>query len=295
MIQAKKAPNWIAEFQIHSASELDFVIAQNFWPIGMTRSSTPEFRRRVLAATMSYQLQLRSIDYALRRYVDPNEYESDEISIGDMVSDFLKDSVTRLEADLRNLHYSEGSTFGQFGAELTLFKFPYTMDLARMLANRGLFLEVLPILRLCLEMISWAAVAFHIDDEGKVRQLKAQKCIPKIKPIYESAGKVYGYLSKLSHWEQAIHSHFLNFEGEKVSVIRASCQHRAMSLTLRLIILDIFVEVIRNIYSTRGETLIINVQEVPERTDARKIHQIVSDIVGFSGLDDFRELKSLLR
>jgi hypothetical protein len=63
-----------------------------------------------------------------------------------------------------------------------------------------------------------------------------------------SVGKVYGYLSKFSHWEQEIHTQFLNVGAEKVAVTLASCQHRAMSLTLCLVILDLFVEVIRHLY-----------------------------------------------
>jgi hypothetical protein len=141
--------------------------------------------------------------------------------------------------------------------------------LARMLANRGLFLEVLPILRLCLEMTSWSAIAFHIENEKDVELLKATACISKMKPIYESTGKVYGYLSKFAHWEQAVHSHFLDFEGDNVAVISASCRHRAVSLTLCLLLLDIFVEVIRHIYSARGEALIVSIQGIQGRTEAR--------------------------
>jgi hypothetical protein len=150
----------------------------------MSRASPPEFRRRILAAAISYQLQLRSIDYALKRYVNPNEYGDEQNSLGDIVSDFLSDSTATLADELRNFHSKENFTFGQFGAEITLFRCPEVLNLARMLANRGVFLEVLPMLRLCLEMISWSAVANFITDEDKVKRLRARACISKIKPIY---------------------------------------------------------------------------------------------------------------
>ena len=68
--------NLAKHFQIQSDVDLDFVVCQSIgWPVGMTRKSPPEFRRRVLAGALSYQLQLRSIDYALKRYVEANEYE----------------------------------------------------------------------------------------------------------------------------------------------------------------------------------------------------------------------------
>lgn len=191
MSEEQNPRDWIGEFQIQSSSDLDFVIGQQVgWPIGMTRSSPPEFRRRVLAAAISHQLGLRSIDYAMKRYVKSDQYEGHKTTIGDSTSDFLREAAEILKDELKQLHTQENLTFGRFGAEITLFKFPEILDLARMLANRGLFLEVLPILRLCLEMTAWSVVSFDTSDEEAVRRLKAHKCVPRIKAIYESAGQV---------------------------------------------------------------------------------------------------------
>jgi hypothetical protein len=167
---------WKQHFQIQSVADLDFVIGQMLgWPIGMSRNSPPEFRRRVLAAAVSYQLQFRSIDYALKRYVNPQEYDEEHLSLGDVTSDYLARSVAILEEELRNLHTKGELTFGVFGAELTLYKIPYTLDTARILSNRGLLLEILPILRLCLEMMSWTTVAFKLVDEEHVVTFKSTK------------------------------------------------------------------------------------------------------------------------
>jgi hypothetical protein len=229
--KSKAKNDWVSEFEIQSFVDLDFVIGQKFGlPVGTTRASPPEFRRRILAALISYRLQLRSIDYALKQYVAVDQYSGDRSSLGDTVSDFLKDIAKTLKSELKNLHTQGDLTFGQLGAELTLFKLPETLDLARMLANRGLFLEVLPVLRLCLEMISWSLTAFYIEDEETVRKLKANACISKLKQVYETAGQIYGYFSKFSHWEHEIHSHFLKIEKGQVAVIQASCRYRAMSL-----------------------------------------------------------------
>lgn len=191
MSEEQNPRDWIGEFQIQSSSDLDFVIGQQVgWPIGMTRSSPPEFRRRVLAAAISHQLGLRSIDYAMKRYVKSDQYEGHKTTIGDSTSDFLREAAEILKDELKQLHTQENLTFGRFEAEITLFKFPEILDLARMLANRGLFLEVLPILRLCLEMTAWSVVSFDTSDEEAVRRLKAHKCVPRIKAIYESAGQV---------------------------------------------------------------------------------------------------------
>jgi hypothetical protein len=221
-------------------------------PVGMMRQSSPEFRRRVLAGAISYQLQLSSIDYTLKRYVKPDEYDHEDLSLGDAVSDYLRDSAAELMRELRNLH-TKDPTFGIFGAEITLYRVPHSLDTARMLSNRGLLLEVLPILRLCLEMTAWANTAFYMQSEDEVTALKAPSCISEMKDVYKTAGKIYGYLSKFSHWGHIIHSQFLDINPGQVAVLKASVRYRAMSLALCLLVLDVFVEVVRKLYPGRGE------------------------------------------
>jgi hypothetical protein len=96
---------WVNQFQIQSEVDLDFVIGQGIgYPVGMLRASPPEFRRRILAGAISYQLQLKSVDYALKRYVGSDTYEDEDPSLGDAVSDYLRNSVAMLMKELRNLH-----------------------------------------------------------------------------------------------------------------------------------------------------------------------------------------------
>jgi hypothetical protein len=287
--------DWAEHFQIQSEVDLDFVIGQHVGlPVGMQRSSPPEFRRRVLASLVSYQLGLRSIDYASKRYVGGETYDEDEILLGDEISHYLRNSATCLEKELKNLHTSEGLTTGIFGAEITLYRIPFALDSARMLSNRGLLLEVLPILRLCVEMMSWAHVAFYMGDKEEVTALRAQSCISQLKESYKSAGKLYGYLSRFAHWGHVVHKHFLDFDEEHVGVLKASTRYRAMTLALCLIVLDVFVEVIRKIYGQRSDCLVLQIQGTVDQGETRRTYQHLSRIADMSGLSDLQEIKSLL-
>lgn len=287
---------WIEHFQIQSAVDLDFVVGQEIGhPVGMSRRSPPEFRRRVLAAAVSYQLRLRSIDYALKRYVGPETYEQGKASLGNETSDYLHDCTTFLEDELTKLHTVDDPTFGIFGAEITLYKVPHLLDTARMLANRGLLLEVLPILRLCLEMVAWAYVAFRMHDEEKIIALKAQNCVSPLKEAYATAGKLYGYLSTFAHWGQVIHGHFLDVEESRVAVLKASVRYRARALALCLIILDVFVEVNRKLYSDKSDALVLEIQGVLDRDSTRKTHQYLSKIAEFTGVNEMRKIRELLQ
>jgi hypothetical protein len=285
---------WANQFQIQSEVDLDFVIGQGIgYPVGMLRGSPPEFRRRILAGAISYQLQLKSVDYALKRYVGSDTYEDEDVSLGDEVSDYLRNSVVVLMKELRNLH-TEHPAFGTFGAEITLYRLPHSLDTARMLSNRGLLLEVLPVLRLCLEMMAWSRSAFHMPDEEKVIALKAQSCISELKNVYETAGKLYGYLSTFSHWGHVIHGQFLDITPQQIGVLNASVRYRAMALALCLVILDVFVEVVRKLYPARSDALIAGVQGVPDRNSERKTHRMLARITELTELNDLREIQAFL-
>jgi hypothetical protein len=285
---------WAQQFKIQSQVDLDFVIGQTIgYPVGLQADSPPEFRRRVLAAAVSYQLQLSSIDYALKRYVDPDTYETKDDSLGDKISSYLRRSTGVAEAELRNLHTPE-PTFGVFGAEITLYRVPYAIDAARMLSNRGLLLEVLPILRLCVEMMAWAYVAFGTVEEDKVTALKAQTCISMAKPAYKTIGKLYGYLSRFTHWGHVIHGHFIDMRDDKVAVLKASVRYRAMTLALCVIALDVLVEVVRNLYGSRGDPLVVGIQGTLDRVSSRGTYQQVASIVNLTQLDELKEIEALL-
>ena len=147
---------------------------------------------------LSHKLQLNSIDYTLKRYVDSDLYEAGDTFLGEVVSDYLREASHVLQDGLRNLQTQGDLPFGVLGAELTLYKLPDLLDTARMMSNRGLLLEVLPLLRLSLEMTAWAYTAFYIGDEQEVVDLKAQSCISSLKSTYKSAGRLYGFLSQSS-------------------------------------------------------------------------------------------------
>jgi hypothetical protein len=289
----RNGPAWADQFRIESEVDLDFVLGQaDRLPVGMSRRSPPEFRRRILAALVSYKLRLKSIDYTLKQYVDSSLYESEDISVGEATSDYLRDSTAALMQELYKLHTGH-PTFGVLGAELTLYRLPHALDSARLLANRGLLLEVLPILRLCLEMMAWASVAFRLQDEEKIVALRAQSCMSEVKRFYQTAGNIYGYLSKFSHWGHVVHGEFLSIADDGVAVVNASVRYRAMSLGLCLVILDVFVEVIRELYPSSSEALIATIQGSLIRDADRKTHQFLKKIANITQLNDINEICSL--
>jgi hypothetical protein len=260
----------------------------------MERDSPAEFKRRVLAGKLSYEMHLSSIDYTLKRYVKPDCYETSEFSLGDQISYFLRDACNVLMIEFKNLQTQGELPLGILGAELTLYRLPHLLDTARMLANRGLLLEVLPLLRLCLEMVAWAHTAFYLSEDNSIFELKAQSCISSLKGTYVSAGKLYGLLSEFAHWGHAIHGEFLDFDQETVSVVNASVGYRARSLALCLVLVDVCVEVARKLYREKSEPLVRRVQNAGCPDRARNSCRYLARIVDVCGLKEIREIQSLL-
>jgi len=296
MVNTTQEPglDWHDHFRTQSDVDLDFVIGQTLgWPVGMERRSPREFRRRVVAVAQSYVMQLSSIDYALKRYVDSDQYSNEPILAGDTVSDFIKISNNSLREHLKDLNTPDPD-FGRFGAELTLFKTPDVLEVARMLGNRGLFLEAIPTLRLAIEMTAWAIVAFHSADEDFVTQLQAQSCLASLRAAQPSAGRIYGYVSKFSHWEKVIHPFFLRIDEDKIGIIRASTKYRAMSLALCLVVLNLLVEAVRYLYVARADALVTSIQRTKGRGKNREIYKQMVSISKTTELDEIKMLKKFL-
>ncbi len=214
MTQKKPRDRWVENFPIQSAVDLDYVFGQHLsWPVGITRESPIEFKQRIKAAAISYQLRLKSIDYTLKQYVPP---EPTNIILGDEISDFLKKSLRDTREELNRLYIDGYAKFGEFASEITLVRIPDMIDTSRMLANRGLFLEIVPILRTNLEMLAWVSKVYFIENDDLVKSIEPQKCVAHLKKIYEPAGSLYGMFSKYTHWNYNIHPKFFNTD-EKIS------------------------------------------------------------------------------
>lgn len=144
-------------------------------------------------------------------------------------------------------------------------------------------------------MLAWSSVAFHIEDEGKVVALQAQSCISKLKATYKTAGNIYGYLSRYSHWGHVIHGQFLDVKAQQVAVLSASVRYRAMALALCIVILDVFVEVARSLYRERSNVLVEAIQEALDVTADRKTCRVVASIAEMTELMELHEIQSLLQ
>ena len=78
-------------------------------------------------------------------------------------------------------------------------------------------------------------------------------------------------------------------------MLSASVRYRATALALCLVILDILVEVVRDLYPSRSNALIAGVQGVLDREEERKTYRLVSGIRELTGLDELNEIQAFLK
>lgn len=288
-------PDWRDQFKIRSGADLDFIIGEAYnFPVGLRSDYPAELKKRISAALTSYFLQLKSVDYTRRNYIDEDLYEKEDASLGDIVSVYLKASCDILTYELKKLHTVNAHSPGIIGAEITLYKISSSLNISITLSDRGYLLEVLPILRLSLEMISWAYQVFDMDDESKIKKLQAQNCIHKLKKIHREYGRIYGYLSDFAHWNHRIQEKFLFLGEENAGVILVSSKYRAISLGLCFAILDVLVSVIKALYEERSEPLILAVLDTLDSGPMRGTYRGLQLISEVTQLEELREILSFL-
>jgi hypothetical protein len=107
-------------------------------------------------------------------------------------------------------------------------------------------------------------------------------------------GRLDSYLSKFSHWSFGVHPHFCAFDGENTAITRASSRHRALSLSLCLVTLDVFLEVIRTLYPVKAEALIARVQGHPDPFPSKRVHHLMSRMIQFADDSESKKVANLL-
>ena len=123
-------------------------------------------------------------------------------------SRFHATSLRFLKADRPN--DIEEQYNGVVHAELFLLRLLSSFVAARRLINWGFFSEPLTILRSSLEQLAWCYAVGVNFDKKQLENPNPSKCIGIFKARFQSAGQLYGALSRFSH---------MDFEGQKHFVL----------------------------------------------------------------------------
>lgn len=166
-----------------------------------------ELKKRILGAVKSYHAGLSSVDYTIKRYgerwkfADPSD---DEIAFVRTLSD--------VDARIANLVDDLGSgsarpdCIGLFAAESALVRLKPTFRSALILISQGHAFEAAAVVRLLLEQIAWAFAVYGLFDKAEVLQQSSTDAISKLKKYAPFVGRLYGALSKQTHFGSCVDS-----------------------------------------------------------------------------------------
>jgi hypothetical protein len=198
-------------------------------------------RENVGAALVASTLHLKSLDYAKRRYCEPENGEAD---LDPVAESYLaayhsaKSYVTRLLEKLETEGHPD-PTVGVFGASLALARLPPSFFCAHLLYRLGHHYEGHAVSRLILEQIAWAYAAHKFDDRNAVAKIETTRAISHLKHFDPDVGPLYGFLSKKTHIDYSSHGEFLHAERGKIAVAHSQPRFAECGQTV-LFLADLF-------------------------------------------------------
>ncbi|MCH7540099.1 MAG: hypothetical protein IH999_06850 [Proteobacteria bacterium] len=240
------------QFPLFPHVDFDMVISEEAWPVGVSARYASQYNRRVAAGALSYVMQLKSVDYTLKRYLGNvfyQEFENDRLDF--RISSGVKTLTTSVEDRLKLLGEREGEPIGTVMCDVTLVRLNAAFNAMLTLANRGFLFEAAAVCRMAVVQTAWAAYCFGLEDGDRVKNASASRAITRLKKIYPSIGTFYGWLSNHLHWEYEAQLKVLSLGDKLVKSIIASSKFKVSALIMTLVAVDCYVACFERLYEPR--------------------------------------------
>jgi hypothetical protein len=202
--------------------------------IGLPQVVTLDLKRKVLAAAIAHKLGI-SLSYAERRYVQAAQInEPRELGLSRRIDALFQEGNLGLCAyvDALRASYDDETTTLDDLSNQFFFRNMAGLEAAKKLSDLGYLCEVAVILRSLLEQFAFAAKVRTLSVETKLEKIKPIECVNYLKSIEKSSGKLYGLLSKYTHFEFDHHTHFFSRSLESIFTIQRDSVLRSYSTHL---------------------------------------------------------------
>lgn len=111
------------------------------------------------------------------------------------------------------------------------FRNVVAFDAVKRLTELGYLCEVAAILRMAIEQFAFAGRLWSLPPEFDLQSIRPIQCLNHLKGFVPASGRLYGLLSKYTHFEYDHHTHFFAkssteiFTIQRDSVLRAYATH----------------------------------------------------------------------
>jgi hypothetical protein len=153
----------------------------------------------------------------------------------------------------KNIDLRDGP-IGVFAFDLAMIRSRASIELMLITARQGFLIEPCLIARSVLEQFAYAVRVWETDDDSLIFESKPQSLIKYLSVANCHAGRAYGMLSKLAHYDPKMHYSFIgakekNWKDEESStVLQRSWRFKITSLAWVFFVLDLKFQVFKHCY-----------------------------------------------
>lgn len=234
-------------FSLAPTGDYDFFIGQQF-EIGVFEDTPTELLRNLKAGIVAHFLGSSSIDYCKKKYVPEG---SESFNIDWQLKACVSELLANVEALYASLRPREDAHVSLFAFDMALVRSTGTLQRALYLARRGYLFETALVARGCVEQLGWAWSAGQVKNEEELFQLSSSRGVGRLKEVYPSVGKLYGVLSKYSHFETALHHWLYAESGNEVATKMADASTKLMATTWLFLLSDLLGVVTETFYKSK--------------------------------------------
>jgi hypothetical protein len=182
---------------------------------------------------------------------------------------------------------------GLFAFDLAMVRSRASIELMLITARQGFLIEPCLIARSLLEQFAYALRVWETDDDSLIFGSKPQSLIRYLSVANAHAGRAYGMLSRLCHYDPKMHFAFIggnqkNWKDEESgTVLQRSWRFKITSLAWVFFVLDVKFKVFERCYGAHPNFAVLE----PIRATVRDAFDEFFDGVEFPAL---REVRALL-
>ncbi|MFL6857449.1 MAG: hypothetical protein ACJ8EB_06015 [Allosphingosinicella sp.] len=213
--------------------------------VGLSLSADDALVENIYAVLIARSLGNRSVDYTRKAY---GRYVPELIDRDRAVKRLYQTHMAAYDRFYHGfLPPRSDEPLGVFAFDLTMVRARTSIELLLYAARRGYIIEVSLIARGLLEQFAYAHVVWRKDNDGDVFGLRVSKLVPRLKPVRPAVGRMYGWLSKLAHYDTSEHYQFIG-DAEASTVTQRSWAFKISALAILFAILDLKFAIFRAAY-----------------------------------------------
>lgn len=238
-------------------SDIEF-LRDTLFIVGVPAKFPLKFKKMVFAAGKAFTLGNKSIDYTLKRYGENWKFssqKSEHISLFNEIVDFVR-TTTKEEIKRFSLISNKADHHGLFAAGSALLRLETSFSVACLLLRQFFWIELACIEKLIFEQICWSYCVRHLEGD-ELYATSPTSSVHKFKKLYPQAGRIYGYLNKISHISPEESGQYIDVSDiTKPGVYLASAKETATCAHLLLFLVDMFQVCAEYIYSDYYKSLL---------------------------------------